>query len=107
MGTLPCMSPEQLQNRPVDQRSGIFSLGVLLYEMTTTARPFRGETSAKLLAAILHHAPKPVTEVRPELPPALEKILDRCLAKEADQRYNSMLGVREGLDRMRLRDSRS
>jgi serine/threonine protein kinase/tetratricopeptide (TPR) repeat protein len=103
MGTLPYMSPEQLQSRRVDQRSDIFSLGVLLYEMTTTVRPFRGETSAELLAAILHHSPKPVTELRPELPPALEKILDRCLAKEADQRYNSMLEVREGLDRLRLR----
>jgi serine/threonine protein kinase/tetratricopeptide (TPR) repeat protein len=103
MGTLPYMSPEQLQSRRVDHRSDIFSLGVLLYEMTTAERPFRGETGAELLAAILHDSPKPVTELRPELPPALEKILERCLAKEADQRYNSMREVREGLARLRLR----
>ena len=102
-GTLPYMSPEQLQSRRVDHRSDIFSLGVLLYEMTTAERPFRGETAAELLGAILYDSPKPVTELRPELPPALEKILDRCLAKEADQRYTSMLEVREGLDRLRHR----
>jgi serine/threonine protein kinase/tetratricopeptide (TPR) repeat protein len=103
MGTLPYMSPEQLQSRRVDHRSDIFSLGVLLYEMTTAVRPFRGETAVELLAAILHDSPKPVTELRPELPAALEKILDRCLAKEADQRYTSMMEVREGLDRLRHR----
>jgi serine/threonine protein kinase/tetratricopeptide (TPR) repeat protein len=103
MGTLPYMSPEQLQSRRVDHRSDIFSLGVLLYEMTTAVRPFRGETAVELLAAILHDSPKPVTELRPELPAALEKILDRCLAKEADQRYTSMMEVREGLNRLRHR----
>jgi eukaryotic-like serine/threonine-protein kinase len=105
MGTLPYMSPEQLQGRRVDQRSDIFSLGVLLYEMTTAVRPFRGETSAELLAAILHDSPKPVTELRPELPPALQKILDRCLAKKAGQRYLSVREVRDELDRLRLKIS--
>jgi serine/threonine protein kinase/tetratricopeptide (TPR) repeat protein len=103
MGTLPYMSPEQLQGRPVDHRSDIFSMGVLLYEMATAERPFRGETPAKLRAAILRDSPKPVTELRAELPVGLQNILERCLAKEADQRYTSMLEVRDKLERLRLK----
>ena len=103
MGTLPYMSPEQLQGRRVDHRSDIFSLGVLLYEMAVSERPFRGETPVELVSSILHDFPTPITVLRPELPPALQKILDQCLGKEADQRYTSMLEVREELDRLRLK----
>jgi serine/threonine protein kinase/Flp pilus assembly protein TadD len=103
MGTLPYMSPEQLQGRRVDHRSDIFSLGVLLYEMATGARPFQGQAPAELLASILHDFPKPVTELRAELPAALQNILNRCLAKEAGQRFSSMAEVRQELERLRLK----
>jgi TolB-like protein/Flp pilus assembly protein TadD len=103
MGTLPYMSPEQLQGSRVDHRSDIFSLGVLMYEMATAERPFRGETPLKLVSSILHDRPRVVAELRAELPAALQKILDRCLAKEVGQRYPSMREVRDELDRLRLK----
>jgi serine/threonine protein kinase/tetratricopeptide (TPR) repeat protein len=103
MGTLPYLSPEQLQSRRIDHRSDIFSLGVLMYEIATTERPFRGETPLELVSSILHDPPRVVAELRAELPAALQKILDRCLAKEVGQRYPSMREVRDELDRLRLK----
>ena len=103
MGTLPYMSPEQLQGRRVDHRSDIFSLGVMLYEMVTGKRPFEGETPAETLQSILHHSPPPVTDVRAELPGALQKILERCLAKEVERRYSSAQELRGDIDELRAK----
>ena len=101
MGTLPYMSPEQLQGRPVDHRTDIFSLGAVVYEMATGKRPFQGGNSLELSSSILRDSPKPVTELRAELPPALQRIVERCLAKEITERYSSARELREALDRLR------
>src|SRR5271165_2674896 len=101
VGTLPYMSPEQLQGRGPDHRSDIFSLGVVLYEMAAGHRPFHGDTSAELMSSILRDPPKPITEVRSELPAALQRILDLCLAKDAHSRYSSAKDLREALDQLR------
>ena len=73
MGTVPYMSPEQLQGARLDHRSDIFSLGAVLYEMATGQRPFTGKSSIELSSSILRDAPKPVTELCPDLPDSLQK----------------------------------
>ncbi len=100
MGTLPYMSPEQLQGSPIDHRSDIFSLGAVLYEMATGERPFPGNTSAEISSAILRDTPRPVTEFRADLPTGLERILQRCLMKDAGSRYNSAGELRDALNRL-------
>ncbi|MFL6195097.1 MAG: protein kinase domain-containing protein [Thermoanaerobaculia bacterium] len=87
VGTLPYMSPEQLQGRPVDTRSDIFSLGVILYEMAAGQYPFFGETQAALAAAILRDVPLPPTRLNPGLPAEVDRIVERCIAKPPGARY--------------------
>ncbi|HMB68972.1 MAG TPA: protein kinase, partial [bacterium] len=93
----PYMSPEQLRGREVDQRTDVFSLGVLLYEMAAGARPFGGPTNADLTSQILTRAPDDLTSVRPELPAQLGRIVARCLEKDPADRYASGREVREEL----------
>ena len=100
-GTLPYMSPEQLQGRPVDHRTDLFSLGVVMYEMATGQRPFHGETSFDLTSSILRDSPRPLAEHRADLPAALDRILQRCLAKDPNGRYPSARELREALERLR------
>jgi eukaryotic-like serine/threonine-protein kinase len=88
LGTVPYMSPEQLQGRAVDARSDIFSLGVVLYEMTTGSRPFQAENKAALTAAILTETPAPVSTVC-AAPPLLDRAITRCLEKDPDARWQS------------------
>ena len=102
MGTLPYMSPEQLQGRPVDHRSDLFSLGAVLYEMAAGQPPFAGETAADLASSILQASPKPVIELRADVPLGLHRILERCLGKEVDQRYPSARDLHEAIDGLRL-----
>ena len=102
MGTLPYMSPEQLQGLRVDHRTDIFSLGAVLYEMSTGHLPFPGNTSMEISAAILRDSPRAVREVRAEFPEALQKIIDRCLAKEPSARYRSVAELRDSVERLRL-----
>ncbi|HXY10710.1 MAG TPA: serine/threonine-protein kinase, partial [Terriglobales bacterium] len=85
MGTPAYMSPEQVSGRPLDHRSDIFSLGVVLHEMATGRRPFEGHSSAELISSILRDTPPTVTDVRPELPSDLARVIRRCLEK--DPRY--------------------
>src|SRR5580700_5042323 len=85
MGTPAYMSPEQTSGRPLDHRTDIFSLGVVLHEMTTGRRPFEGTSSAELVSAILRDTPQSVTDLRPDLPSDLARIVRRCLEK--DPRY--------------------
>jgi eukaryotic-like serine/threonine-protein kinase len=85
MGTPAYMSPEQVSGRPLDHRTDIFSLGVLLHEMCTGRRPFIGHSSAELTSAILRDDPPSVTDTRPDLPADLARIVRRCLEK--DPRY--------------------
>ena len=85
MGTPAYMSPEQVSGRTLDHRTDIFSLGVMLYEMTTGRRPFVGTSSAELVSSILRDSPASVTEVRPDLPSDISRVIRRCLEK--DPRY--------------------
>ncbi|MCL4846658.1 MAG: protein kinase [Acidobacteria bacterium] len=89
MGTPAYMSPEQVAGRPVDQRTDLFSLGVLLYEMASGARPFRGDSSAELASAILRDTPRPLGEIRTDLPTDLARLIRRCLEKDPRQRIQT------------------
>jgi TolB-like protein/Tfp pilus assembly protein PilF len=93
MGTPAYMSPEQTSGRPLDHRTDIFSLGVLLYEMSTGKRPFGGNSSAELVAAILRDVPPSVTEMRPDLPSDLGRIIRRCLEKDPRHRVQTARDV--------------
>jgi serine/threonine protein kinase/Tol biopolymer transport system component len=90
MGTAAYMSPEQFYGEDAGPRMDIWSLGVVLYEMVTGCYPFPGETEAEMVRAILEQAPKPMDRFRPGVPPALERIVGRALAKHPDGRYAGM-----------------
>jgi predicted Ser/Thr protein kinase len=87
LGTLRYMSPEQARGQAVDSRSDIFSLGILLYEMVTGQLPFSGNTALDTLHAIAFEETRPVSALRPNLPPSLQRIITRCLRKRAQDRY--------------------
>lgn len=87
MGTINYMSPEQVRGRSLDPRSDIFSFGVVLYEMVTGERPFKGDSPLDTMHAIVFEEPKPVTEIRKNLPPQLHRIIFRCLRKRREDRY--------------------
>ena len=97
VGTPAYMSPEQVEGRLVDHRSDIFSLGTLLYEMATGEKPFQGQSAAELASAILRDTPRPVREMRAELPEGLEGVIQRCLEKSAADRFPSARDLRTGL----------
>jgi serine/threonine protein kinase len=105
--TLPYMSPEQVQGQPVDHRSAIFSLGAVIYEMSTGQRPFPGKTSAALISSLFRETPKAVTQLRTDVPVLLQNILERCLAKDLHQRYGSICELREDLERLQLEIAKS
>ncbi len=87
LGTLRYMSPEQARGQAVDHRSDIFSLGVVLYEMVTGQLPFSGNTALDTLHAIAFEETRPMTALRPNLPPSLQRVVTRCLRKRAQDRY--------------------
>ena len=89
VGTIPYMSPEQVQGKHVDHRSDLFSLGVILFEMATGHRPFDGETSVDVASAILRGTPESIHETRPDMPDQFGRIISRCLEKEAEMRYQT------------------
>jgi Tol biopolymer transport system component len=90
MGTVGYMSPEQAQGRPADHRSDIFSFGCVLYEAITGDRAFRGTSSVDTLHQILHADPPPIASRVPSLPADLQRVVRKCLAKDPDERYQSM-----------------
>jgi serine/threonine protein kinase len=94
VGTFQYMAPEQLQGRSVDARSDIFAFGALLYEMATGKRAFTGKTQLSVASAILEKDPEPMTAAQPASPPALERIVKSCLAKDPDERWQTAHDVK-------------
>jgi len=96
-GTLQYMAPERIRGEEVDHRSDIFSLGVTLYEMATGRQPFDGNSSAEVLAAVLKDSPRPAREINPEVPRQLDRMISACLEKDAEERLQSALDLRNEL----------
>ncbi len=101
LGTVPYMSPEQVQGRLVDHRTDIFSLGIVLYEMACGKRPFGGENPATLISSILRDEPESVTEIRPGLPQLLVDTIEKCLQKEPEDRFASARELHDELVELR------
>jgi eukaryotic-like serine/threonine-protein kinase len=108
LGTLPYSSPEQLRGEPVDGRTDIFAFGALLYEMLTGSRPFEADSQAGLIAAVLEHDAPPVSSRQPLAQANLDRIVQKCLAKHPDDRWQTardlkseLVWVRDGGDQRR------
>jgi TolB-like protein/predicted Zn-dependent protease len=105
VGTMPYMSPEQVEGRALDPRSDLFSLGVMFFEMLTGARPFQGPSSPALMSAILRDTPPLASDARPDVPEALARLIARCLEKRPDDRvqtardvYNELRQIQKQLE---------
>jgi len=101
IGTVAYMSPEQAEGKTVDQRSDIFSLGVLLHEMATGQRPFKGETNVSVMSAILRDTPSSITDINPKLPVGLARIIKRALTKDPSRRYQTATDLRNDLEELK------
>jgi serine/threonine protein kinase len=101
IGTAGYMSPEQARGETLDARTDLFSFGLVLYEMATGQRAFKGDTVPMLHEAILNQVPTPARKLNPELPQKLEKIIERSLEKDRDARYQSALDIRADLRSLR------
>ena len=97
MGTLPYMSPEQVEGHDADARSDIFAFGVVLYELIAGTRPFTGQTHATLVASILKDEPRPLLEIQPRTPRGLAEVVRTCLEKDPEKRWQSARDVRHAL----------
>jgi eukaryotic-like serine/threonine-protein kinase len=100
VGTAQYLSPEQARGGEVDPRSDLYSLGVVLYELLTGKTPFDGETPVEIAMKHLSNAPKPPSKLRPEIPPELDKVVLRALAKDPDERYQSADEMEADLERV-------
>ena len=101
LGTVAYMSPEQAQGQPIDARSDLFSLGVMLFEMATGQRPFSGETSMSVISSILKDTPKSVSDLNAALPRDLGRIVRRALTKDPERRYQTAKDLRNDLEELK------
>jgi eukaryotic-like serine/threonine-protein kinase len=106
VGTIAYMSPEQVRAKELDSRTDLFSFGAVLYEMTTGALPFQGESTGVIFDCILNRAPVAPVRLNPDLPPKLDDIISRALEKDRNLRYQHASDMRAELQRLK-RDSES
>ena len=97
LGTMQYMAPEQLEGAEADTRSDIFAFGAVMYEMATGVRAFNGNSQATLIASIIKDDPKSVSEILPLLPPMLEQTISQCIAKDPEQRWQSVADLKRSL----------
>ena len=100
LGTAAYMSPEQALGKPLDPRSDLFSFGITLYEMCTGQSPFSGDTTGELLISIVQQVPVTPAQLNPDVPEELAQIIDRCLEKDREQRYQHASEIRADLKRL-------
>ena len=100
LGTAAYMSPEQALGRPVDTRTDLFSFGILLYEMCTGRLPFPGDTSGELLIAIVQQVQITPAQLNPDVPDGLARVIDRCLEKDQELRYQHAWEIRADLEQL-------
>ena len=101
MGTVTYMSPEQVAGKPLDGRTDLFSFGATLYEMATGRAPFERETTGATFGAILHEAPTSARQLNPQASPRLEEIINKCLEKDRDLRYQHASEIRSDVQRLK------
>ena len=101
MGTLPYMSPEQIDGKSVGPRSDLFSLGAVFYEMAVGRPPFSGDGSSALISSIRGTSPRPITQLRADVPLGLEAILEKCLEKDPQDRYASARDLSNAIQELR------
>jgi serine/threonine protein kinase/Flp pilus assembly protein TadD len=102
LGTAPYMSPEQIEGKTIDHRSDLFSLGTLLYELATGHRPFTGDSQPALASSILRDEPTSLTEVRSDLPEEFSRIVERCLQKDPELRFQAAAELKAELEKLKL-----
>ena len=105
MGTIAYMSPEQALGKPLDSRTDLFSLGIVLYEMATGKQAFTGTTSAAMFDAILNRAPAPVLQFNPSVSPGMDEIINKLLEKDPDLRYQTAADLRADWKRLQRNSS--
>jgi len=98
LGTFQYMAPEQLEGENADARTDVFAFGALLFEMLTGRKAFEGKSQASLVAAILEHDPPSITSLQPMSPPAIDRVVRQCLAKDPDERWQTAGDLRRELE---------